>query len=45
MTVAWYRARMQGDDMHAFSMAQIEEYEHRVMAQQTPVAIGSGAAA
>jgi len=44
MTVAWYRARMQGDDMHAFSMAQIEEYEHRVMASRRRWRLAAGAA-
>jgi CDP-glucose 4,6-dehydratase len=27
MTVAWHRAKMQGRDMHAFTMGQIDEYE------------------
>ena len=27
MTVAWYRAKLQGQDMHVFTSAQIEKYE------------------
>jgi CDP-glucose 4,6-dehydratase len=29
MTVAWYRARLQGTDMHAFTLDQIQQYEQR----------------
>ena len=29
MTVAWYRARLQGNDMHAFTLGQIQQYEQR----------------
>jgi CDP-glucose 4,6-dehydratase len=29
MTAAWYRAILQGSDMHAFTLAQIQQYEQR----------------
>jgi CDP-glucose 4,6-dehydratase len=29
MTAAWYRASLQGNDMHAFTLDQIQQYEQR----------------
>ena len=29
MTAAWYRARLHGNDMHAFTLGQIQQYEQR----------------
>jgi hypothetical protein len=33
MTAAWYRARLQGNDMHAFTLGQIQQYEQRSLSR------------
>jgi hypothetical protein len=39
MTVAWYRAKVQGRDMHRFTVGQIEAYEHRAQFNPDPLAM------
>ena len=41
MTVAWYRAKITGRDMHTFTVGQIEEYAHRAQFNTEPVALDS----
>jgi CDP-glucose 4,6-dehydratase len=41
MTVAWYRAKSQGKEMHAFTMGQIEQYENRLLADRQLVSTDS----
>jgi hypothetical protein len=42
MTVIWYQARLQGQDMHAFTRAQIKQYEGRWQSDSTINSKSSG---
>ena len=45
MTSAWYKAKLQGQDMHMFSVAQIEQYERRLQPNATTGQFAGGGGA